>query len=62
MIRDDADRAPSSAQQAADTIGDGVDLDIDLANKREHRANAPESSSLPISVQPPLRRLTANVD
>ena len=34
MIRDDADPAPSGAQQAADTIEEGIDLGIYLANKQ----------------------------
>ena len=34
MIRDDADPAPSRAQQAADTINDRVDLGVDLTNKQ----------------------------
>ena len=34
MIRDDTNPAPSSVQQAADTIEEGIDLGIYLANKQ----------------------------
>ena len=33
MVRDDTNPAPSSVQQAADTIEEGVDLRIYLTNK-----------------------------